>query len=173
MRPVAYIVVHPSKLSVVESILYTKALRPAVEISVMQNLLTSLNQRGLFGAEFAECMAALWTGINGSPSWRMRSVLDAHEGLEACIAGYHAQLRESSIKKENLLCMATPRTVETLVANGYDLVFFESDTSYMGNAEALVSFPKHLEGVCGEWLKFPKLKRELLGTVIEGISIPA
>ena len=89
MRPVAYIVVHPSKLSVVESILYTKALRPAVEISAMQNLLT---QRGLFGAEFAACMAALWTGINGSPSWRMRSVLDAYEGLEACIAGYTTQL---------------------------------------------------------------------------------
>ena len=172
MRPVAYIVVYPTKLSVVESLLYTRFMRPLVHTLAMQSMLQRLNALGVGGGEFITCMSAMWSIVNESPSWRLRTSLDKHEGLDAGILSFRHQLLSSIHRSESVLCMATPTLVQMLLDYNYRLVFLETDTSHLSNEEIKACFPKHMEGVCGEWLK-TRVNRRALGTVIDSISIPA
>jgi len=164
LRPTAFIVIHPTKSSIVEALMFARRLPVPVDITALQSSLHTLNKLGLFGKDFAETYANFWSKVVGCPSWRKRNKLDAFPALTE-LAVQCSQWVDHAIHNEESLClMADPHMCYRLLEAGYDLLFIESDTSLMSNPEMKVCYPRDFDGVCGGWLK-AGLPRNAIGKI--------
>ena len=168
MRPTAFVLLYPTRVSVVEALCYAKSLVPAVDRECMSAAMK------LIDAEtkntFALRMSALWSAILECPSWRLRSTLDGIEDIAPMVERMKECLRGCIEAGKSLLLMATPELTVTLRDAGYNIVLLATDREYMTPQEMLVCYPPTRDGVCGAWHEHAP---EQYGMVLDGISIPA
>lgn len=168
MRPTAFVLLHPTRVSVVEALCYAKSLIPAVDrecMSAAMELLAADTKN-----TFALRMSALWSAILECPSWRLRSTLDGIEDIAPMLERMKGCLRSDIEAGKSLLLMATPERVTALRDAGYNIVLLETDKEYMAPQEMLACYPPARDGVCGAWHEHAP---ESYGMVLNGISIPA